>query len=109
MPAPSKELVPVPLLREALRARVESSSLRKSAREVGLSPNGLRGILEGADPYPTNHRKLSEWFRGLRSEAERGRAILVQAALNVLVDELPENERERKAVELLTVLRSRRS
>ena len=61
MSAPGERLSPG-ALRDAVRARIQATSLRRTAREVGLSPSGLQGFLDGAHSYgPTLHR-LREWY-----------------------------------------------
>ena len=53
--------VSVEVLREAVRLRVESSSLRLAAGEIGMSHSALRAFLNGSDPYGRNLTKLREW------------------------------------------------
>lgn len=49
-------------LRSAAAARVEATSLRRTAREIGLSPTGLSKFLSGTKPYMKTLRKLRRWF-----------------------------------------------
>jgi hypothetical protein len=49
-------------LRSAAAARVENTSLRGTAREIGLSPTGLKKFLLGTKPYAATQRKLQTWF-----------------------------------------------
>ena len=49
-------------LREAAVARVENSSLRGVAREIGMSPMGLRNFLHGTEPYAPTLRRLRNWY-----------------------------------------------
>jgi transcriptional regulator with XRE-family HTH domain len=39
-------------------------SLRHVAREVGMSPNGLRDFLRGAGPRSSTRAKLERWLAG---------------------------------------------
>lgn len=39
--------------RKAVAADVDASSLRRVAKEIGLTPSGLRGFIDGATPYTT--------------------------------------------------------
>ena len=52
----------VAALRAALAEAVEWRSLRSVAREVRMSPTGLRGFLDGAEPYGKTIDKLRMWF-----------------------------------------------
>jgi hypothetical protein len=48
--------------RAAVLARVERTSLRQAAREIGLSPSGLQKFIDGAQPYRNTIRKLEAWY-----------------------------------------------
>lgn len=54
--------LPVPLLRDGLARQAAQFSLRRVAREVGLSPNGLRDFLRGATPRSASRVKLERWL-----------------------------------------------
>jgi transcriptional regulator with XRE-family HTH domain len=49
-------------LREAAAARVENTSLRAVAREIGMSPTGLTKFLRGTVPYSPTLRRLRKWY-----------------------------------------------
>jgi hypothetical protein len=49
-------------LRDMAAARVESTSLRGVAREIGMSPTGLKKFLMGTDPYSPTVRRLRKWY-----------------------------------------------
>jgi hypothetical protein len=49
-------------LREMAAARVERTSLRGVAREIGMSPTGLKKFLMGTDPYSPTVRRLRKWY-----------------------------------------------
>ena len=49
-------------MRETAAARVENTSLRSVAREVGMSPSGLKKFLDGAAPYTPTLRRLRQWY-----------------------------------------------
>src|SRR5437899_12715171 len=53
--------LPVPLLRDGLGREAASLSLRGVAREVGMSPNGVRDFLQGAIPRSATRVKLERW------------------------------------------------
>ena len=78
-------------IREAAAARVLATSLRRVAREIGMSPTGLRKFLDGTEPYsPTVHR-LRVWY--VRFAALSDAAIAredAEAALAVLTHDLAE-------------------
>lgn len=54
--------LPVPVLRAAVQREVDRSSLRQAAREIGLSPNGLRNFLIGAAPRTSTRIRLERWL-----------------------------------------------
>ncbi|MCA1791645.1 MAG: hypothetical protein LC667_17875, partial [Thioalkalivibrio sp.] len=49
-------------LREAVTIRVQATSLRSVARQVGMSPSGLDKFLMGGMPYQKSRRKLFDWL-----------------------------------------------
>ena len=79
---------------------------RGLAREIGMSPTGLRDFLEGADPYLKTERKLRAWFtrRKRRGAPETVTPEVAQAALAVLLEHLPERTRPTAADGLLEFL-----
>jgi hypothetical protein len=95
------------LLLRALTARVESSSLRQVAREVGMSPTGLKKVLDGASPYAPTRAKLERW---LVREAAMTPAFLdadsAGAALDLLVSGLPVAARAGSKAEVIAAVRA---
>ena len=83
---------------EAARIRVAETSLRHAAREIGMSPTGLRGVLDGAEPYGRTRERLRAWFARLEG---LGELPLLEAENTVLalLRRLPEPRRS--VVELL--------
>lgn len=81
-------------VREVLAARVDATSLRQVAREVGMSPSGLQNVLAGADSYSRTRRKLERWYV---RETARFEAPLdphaISAALHLLTRDLPPGRR----------------
>ena len=59
---PALPTLPVPLLRDGLAREAARFSLRRVAREVGMSPNGLRNIFQGAVPRSATRIKLERWL-----------------------------------------------
>lgn len=49
-------------IRAALRREAERTSLRAVARQVEMTPTGLRGVLNGATPYAATRAKLRAWY-----------------------------------------------
>lgn len=96
---PVDPAVPVSVLREAAQRRVDETSLRTAAAEVGVSYSGLRTFLKGTDPYAPTLAKLRAWYaqtvEGRAMTPERARAILA-----VLLEPIPPERREevRRAV-----------
>ena len=54
--------LPIPLLRAGIAREAARYSLRRIAREVGVSPNGLRYFLLGAMPRGPTRAKLERWL-----------------------------------------------
>jgi transcriptional regulator with XRE-family HTH domain len=63
-PGSTVPTLPVPLLRDGLAREAARFSLRRVAREVGMSPNGLRHFLQGAMPRSATRVKLERWLAG---------------------------------------------
>lgn len=79
--------VPVEVLREAARARVEELGLRGAAAEIGLSFSGLRTFLNGTSPHPNTLKKLRRWQASSNVSAKSVELLLL------LLCHLPENRR----------------
>jgi hypothetical protein len=82
------------LIREALQRAVERGSLRAVAKEVGMSPTGLQGFLDGAEPYFKTVEKIRIWY-ALRS-ADRGSELgsdTAVALVDTLLGEIPASRR----------------
>jgi hypothetical protein len=73
---------PVEMLREAARSYTDATSLRQAARDIGMSPTGLRGFLEGGAPYAKTERKVRAWY--LREAQRDVQAVPLEAATNAL-------------------------
>jgi hypothetical protein len=81
--------VSVDRLREAVRARAETTSMRSVASEIGMTPQGLTKFLRGSRPYSATYRKLIEWYVRRSASERRLSAETVTAALSLLVSGLP--------------------
>lgn len=62
------------VLRDTVAHRVTDRSLRRCAREVGISPNGLRDFLHGAVPRLSTRSKLERWLAA-QSPEEKAPAV----------------------------------
>jgi hypothetical protein len=56
-------------LRAAVAAEVERTSLRAVAADAGMSPTGLRKLIDGSAPYTKTLRKLRAWVARRRRDA----------------------------------------
>ena len=93
-------------LREAVTIRVQATSLRSVARQVGMSPSGLDKFLSGGMPYQKSRRKLFDWLSRERGNLGAEHTVDgVAAALASLVRDLPPDRRERALHALLDTLR----
>ena len=81
-------------LRETAASRVENTSLRSVAREIGMSPTGLKKFLQGTAPYSPTLRRLRSWYVQYAA-VQSGNVGLedATAALNVLVHDLAPDPR----------------
>ncbi len=89
-------------LRETAQERVENTSLRSVAREIGMSPTGLKKFLQGTAPYSPTLRRLRNWY--VRHAASRTATVHLEdatAALSVLVHDLDAAPRSRAAATVL--------
>lgn len=81
-------------LREMAAARVDSTSLRGVAREIGMSPTGLKKFLLGTAPYSPTIRRLRKWYVQ-HAALPTGEVSYhdASAALSVLTHDLPPEPR----------------
>lgn len=92
---PDRPQTSIGRLREAVTIRVQATSLRAVARQVGMSPSGLDKFLNGGMPYQKSRRKLFDWLH--RERGNLGADLTVDAmaaALASLVRDLPPDRRE---------------
>ncbi|HEU0301908.1 MAG TPA: hypothetical protein VFR37_20805 [Longimicrobium sp.] len=92
-------------LRETAAARVENTSLRSVAREIGMSPTGLKKFLQGTAPYSPTLRRLRSWYVQYAA-VQQGHVGLedASAALSVLVHDLSPDPRRDTAQCLMECL-----
>jgi len=105
--APQPPRVPLDRLRAAAQRAVGETSLRKVAKDVGLSPMGLSLFLTGEteQPYPPTMRKLEEWFARDAARSRGTDSETAAAALFLLVGGLPPERGEAARRSMLEVLR----
>ena len=76
-------------LRTAATARVEHTSLRGVAREIGMSPTGLKKFLQGTAPYSPTLRRLRKWYiHHAAVPLEKVEKVDASAAITVLTYDL---------------------
>lgn len=98
------------LVREAAAARVEASSLRDVADEVGMSFSGLRSFLAGGSPHAKTRAQLVRWYyarAATSAEPPREDRETAIALLRVYLrdESKPKTVRERRLRELIERLR----
>lgn len=99
LPIPSEVL-------NALEAHVYRTSLRRTARELGLSPTGLSMVLAGRPAQARTLRKALAWYA--ENAGREGAAVpthTIGAMLALLVRHLPEAYREETVRAILALVR----
>jgi hypothetical protein len=95
---PSKAVLTLKVLRDAVRRRVEQTSIRVVAEEIGMSPSGLHILLRGSRPHPATREKLVRWYVEQRDAQEtRGEPVSpvdVDVALQLLMLYVTQDARE---------------
>lgn len=94
-------------LREAVDRGVAQSSLRATAREVGMSPTGLRKFLEGAEPYSATRRKLERWYVREMAQGYVGSLTpsAAESAVEILLHDVTPGHRSEGRRRLIDALR----
>ncbi|HZI23037.1 MAG TPA: hypothetical protein VFD76_10985 [Gemmatimonadales bacterium] len=57
--------IPVPVLRDAVESAITELSLRGAAKQIGVSPNGLRNFINGSAPRSATRAKFERWLASL--------------------------------------------
>lgn len=88
--------VPLEVLREFARSYAELSSIRAVAEDAGVSRSGVhKFITAGTTPHPRVRRLLALWYlRRLEGVDETEFLRPYMAALDVLLSEAPERDRD---------------
>lgn len=93
-------------MRETVALRVQVTSLRAVARQVGMSPSGLEKFLSGGTPYARSRQKLQDWWE---REGSRPRSEVspegIEVAVGALVRDLPPEFRAEAVQRLIAALR----
>lgn len=100
--SPDPRMQTVKHLRETAQSRVDNTSLRSVAREIGMSPTGLKKFLQGTAPYSPTLRRLRNWY--VQYAAVQSGNVHEQdaaAALGILVHDLSPDPRRQTAACLL--------
>jgi len=101
----ARRRVRVDTLRAAAFDKVERTSLRGVARQIGVSAPGLRLFLDGAYPRESTLRKIRDWyFSEAAAHADDLSAETARAAVRLLVEGLPESDRAPVIRKLLETL-----
>jgi methylphosphotriester-DNA--protein-cysteine methyltransferase len=80
-------------IRAALRQQIAETTLRGTARDLGMSPTGLRSFADGRDAFDSTLRRARAWYA--RWALEHGQAAVAdENALEVLFGPLPESSRD---------------
>lgn len=100
--------VPVEAIRREAELARDATSLRAVAREVGITPMGLRYfLLSQGKPYAPTLRKLNEWYaRRMAARTDAGEHE-VRAALAILAGLYPERDRGPLVMGVLGLLEER--
>ena len=93
-------------LRETVALRVQATSLRTVARQVGMSPAVLERFLSGEMPYSRTRQRLQEWW--VRQSARPRVDVTVEGvevAIGALVRDLPPEHRVEAIGRVVAALR----
>lgn len=101
MVVPMVEEAEITAMREAAARNVDQYGLRRIARQIGMSPSGLKKFLKGAAPYRKTLHKVSEWSARAAVEDTRSpRDVLVDE----LVETVPEGARDHAREQIVRIL-----
>jgi hypothetical protein len=93
-------------LRDGVAVRVQATSLRIVARQVGMSPTGLLKFLAGGTPYAKSRKKLFDWWDRQQGHLPTELSSSeIAAAINALIQELPPERRAGAMEDLTATLR----
>ncbi len=81
---PSKPAFDLAAIRKLVRKRVDETSLRATADDIGVSKSGLDSFLKGRAPYSRSRTKLNVWYLRERNTPGAVTSAEVDAAIAVL-------------------------
>ena len=92
-------------LRDALQSRLEDTSLRQLAEEIGMSWSGLRTFLGGTEPYAVTMHKLTLWYaRYVAEYRQETDTSAARIALTTLLRHVTPSRRHDLEQQILKVL-----
>jgi hypothetical protein len=94
----------VEAIRAAAKLAIEATSLRRVARDVRMSPMGLKHFVAGTQPYSATYRKLIAWYTVHQAEAGGFSVDAARGAMKVMTDGLPEEARAAAAAAVIDVV-----
>jgi hypothetical protein len=86
-------------IRSALDESTQVHGLRVTAKQLSMSPSGLRNLIDGARPYGKTVRRVQAWYAQW-SQHHGSPDIADRVAIGVLVATVPA-ERRQAAIEKL--------
>ncbi|HEU0054644.1 MAG TPA: hypothetical protein VFQ39_15765 [Longimicrobium sp.] len=94
-------------MREALRARIGEAGLRRTAREVGMSPTAIASFVAGRSrPYRRTWGLLAAWRAGLEERPPALEPLETRRVLLDLTRHLPHERRFEVVLEMEKMLRA---
>jgi hypothetical protein len=83
----------IPRIREAVIERVERTTLREVARQIGMTASGLTKFMGGGEPYRKIRRRLEAWYVRKAARVPAGEGVpsadAAAAAIRILATYLP--------------------
>lgn len=101
MTAPPGSRASVDAIRHAAALAVEERSLRSVAREVGMSPTGLRQFLNGRSPYTATLRRLNAWYARHQLSRAGFTPDVARSGMSILLEAFPDGMRGEVTAALL--------
>lgn len=103
---PDRPHTSIDRLRDAVAIRVQATSLRAVARQVGMSASGLHKFIAGGMPYTKSRRKLFRWLQREKQNLHSDLSMdVVASAVTCLLTDVPPARQERAARALVDALR----
>jgi lambda repressor-like predicted transcriptional regulator len=103
--SPEEDAHFVDWVRSTAQRRMDATSLRAVARQVGMSPSGLSKFLAGARPYSKTLARLRAWYLWQSEQPATLSPQETLAALQLLTSPLPVDRRPDAAAGIMDALR----